>query len=206
MYLILSICNDYPLDRTIAVCGLGTIGLLLIMFLKDLGFKRVIAIGNKDIQRTKALELGVSDELYCDTRCDNPSSWLANSGLSIDIFFDCVGRNEVVAQAIEFTSPSGIVMLVGNPASDMMLDRNLYWKMLRNQLTLLGTWNSSFTHDDKDDWHYVMNRLSLGAVHPENLISHRYDFEEFIDGFHLMNEKREEYIKVMSCISCKNSR
>lgn len=41
-------------DDFVTVCGLGTIGLLLIMFLKDTGIKNILAIGNKDFQKEKA--------------------------------------------------------------------------------------------------------------------------------------------------------
>ena len=80
---------------------------------------------------------------------------------------------------------------------DMHIDRNIYWKILRRQLTLVGTWNSSFTHDEDDDWHYVLHRLQQGAVHPEKLITHRYGLENIVDGFEMMRDKREEYGKVM---------
>ena len=94
-------------------------------------------------------------------------------------------------------------MLGGNPRSDVELDRNTYWKVLRNQLTLLGTWNSSYMIDgfksltDEDDWQYAVNRLSEGRINPEALITHRYKMDELLQGFYLMRDKSEEYIKVM---------
>ena len=68
---------------------------------------------------------------------------------------------------------------------------------MRKQLTLVGTWNSSFTHEKDDDWHYVIDRLQQGRIHPEELISHRYKLEEILDGFEIMRDKKEEYVKVM---------
>ena len=94
-------------------------------------------------------------------------------------------------------------MLVGNPKSDIDLDRNTYWKVLRNQLTLMGTWNSSFMVDgfqklgETDDWKYAIDRVSDGSVQPEKIISHRFGFDEFMTGFELMRDKSEDYIKVM---------
>ena len=34
-----------------AVCGLGTIGLLLVMFLLEAGRNNILVVGNKDFQR-----------------------------------------------------------------------------------------------------------------------------------------------------------
>ncbi|MDE6743369.1 MAG: galactitol-1-phosphate 5-dehydrogenase [Lachnospiraceae bacterium] len=204
----------------IAICGLGTIGLFLLMFLKEAGYEDILVIGNKDIQKEKAFALGISGEQYYDSRDGGAGAWLEQCAREkgIDVFFECVGVNETVNLAVNHTAPGGRVMLVGNPASDMVLDRQIYWKILRNQLTLFGTWNSSYSKpfynkgadrqpaasclscDDQileDDWQYVLNRLAAGRVHPEQMITHRYDFDGLIKGFELMRGKTEEYLKIM---------
>ena len=168
-------------DDTVVVMGLGTIGLLVVMFLLDMGVKNVYVIGNKEYQVKKAVELGAS--VY--------------DGGQADVFFECVGKQESLLKGIEIMAPSGRICTVGNPHSDMHLDREVYWKILRSQLTLVGTWNSSFTHKADDDWHYVLDRLQQGNVQPEKLISHRYGLDDIVHGFEVMRDKREEYGKIM---------
>lgn len=202
------------LNIRIAICGAGTIGLFLLMFLKEAGYEDILIIGNKDIQREKAFALGISKEQFYDNRDGEADIWLEQCAQEkdIDVFFECVGVNETVKLAVDHTAPGGRVMLVGNPGSDMVLERQVYWKILRNQLTLFGTWNSSYhrslcdgdsdrlTQDDcipEDDWQYVLERLAAGRVHPEQMITHRYDLEELIKGFELMRDKTEEYLKIM---------
>lgn len=191
------------LDLRIALCGMGTIGLFLLMFLKEAGYEDILVIGNKDIQKEKVFALGISGGQFYDRRDGGADAWLEQRAREkgIDVFFECVGVNETVNLAVNHTAPGGRVMLVGNPASDMILDRQIYWKILRNQLTLFGTWNSSFDdcgdYAPEDDWQYVLNRLAAGRVHPEQMITHRYDFEGLIKGFELMRGKTEEYLKIM---------
>lgn len=79
----------------------------------------------------------------------------------------------------------------------MCLEKEIYWRILRNQLMLSGTWNSSFAHEPEDDWHYVLDRLSRKRITPADLISHRLSMEELDKGFQIMRDKSEEYIKVM---------
>ena len=88
-------------------------------------------------------------------------------------------------------------MLLGNPHSDMAFMQNVYWKVLRNQLTLKGTWNSSYTEDVDDDWHYVLGKVAEGKVQPEKLITHKLGFEELEKGLMIMRDKTEDYVKVM---------
>ena len=68
---------------------------------------------------------------------------------------------------------------------------------MRNQLTVKGCWNSSFTGEETDDWHYVLERLDRKRIVPERLITHLYPFEQLPQGLEIMRNKREEYVKVM---------
>lgn len=179
----------------VVICGAGTIGLFVVMFLFDAGYENISVIGNRDIQRQMASRLGVFDHRFYDVRI--PEQKEAAEKLEADVFFECVGKQETYEQAINQTAPGGTVCLVGNPYSDMNLSQNTYWKILRNQITINGTWNSSFTGELDDDWHYVVNRLALGAIEPERLITHRFSLDEATKGFELMRDKTEDYIKVM---------
>ncbi len=188
-------------DTTVTVIGVGTIGLLLTVFLMDAGIRpeNLLLVGNKDFQRKMALKAGVPAANFCDSRTEDADKWLNDrtDGIGTDVTFDCVGRNETMRQAVDHAAPAGHVMLLGNPFSDMSLPRDIYWKILRNQLRVTGTWNSTFTGEMDDDWHYVLERLSSGRVHPAEYITQRYAMKDLIRGFELMRDKSEDYVKVM---------
>lgn len=187
---------------TVAVCGLGTIGILLVMFLKEAGVERILAIGNKDFQKQTVLQLGLPQEHFFDSRDrDMRQKFLAvTQGAGADMFFECVGKNATFSQAVEDTAAAGKICLVGNPSSDMALDRQTYWKILRNQLTITGTWNSSFTKEAQDDWHYVLDRLANKRLTPASLISHNLPLEKLNLGLQIMRDKTEDYIKIMTAL------
>ena len=208
---------------SIVVCGLGTIGLLIVQFLLDAGYKNIYVVGNKELQKSLSVKIGVSSDHFCDSRTEDVHKWLAEKTGGVDLFFECVGRNESISYAIDSTAPGGRVVLVGNPYGDITFSRNTYWKILRNQLTVLGTWNSSFAGQDsecsrnsltdsqdlmtdstQDDWHYVLERLSDKRINPVLLITHRYPLEQLDTGLHIMKDKKEEYCKVM--ISCRQEK
>lgn len=185
--------------QTVMVYGLGTIGLLVAMFLKEAGIERVMVAGNKEQQRQFAAMLGIAAEDFCDTRARKLGAWLKErtDGAGADVFFECIGKSDTIAEAIDLTAPMGMVALVGNPYGDVKLDKAVYWKVLRNQLTVRGSWNSSFTHEETDDWHYVLHCLAGKRVEPEKLITHLFSFGELRLGLEIMRSKREEYVKIM---------
>ena len=181
------------------VIGLGTIGLFVCMHLSAMGIE-TYAIGNKDYQKDQALSIGLDeDHIKIGKDVEANTSWIyeRTDGNYADFVFECVGRQETLVEAIESAKPAGTVVTVGNPFSDMTLPRDTYWKILRSQLTLCGTWNSSFIHEDHDDWNTVIRMLSEGLIHPENLISHRFPLEDLTKGLEIMRDKTEPYTKVM---------
>ena len=219
--------GDEAAAGTVVVCGLGTIGLLLLMMLLERragqegshnperlrardngtdavgagpGDSVILAIGNKDYQKQMVLELGLPEDAYCDSREQDVSQWLMErSGKQgADIFFECVGKNETLRLAVDNAAPGGRVCLVGNPYSDMLLEKSVYWKILRNQLYITGTWNSSFTGEPDDDWAYVLELLSRRRIVPEKLITHRFSVDELEKGFQIMRDKAEDYVKIMA--------
>lgn len=185
--------------KSIAVCGLGTIGILLTMFLKEAGYSDIYVIANKDFQKKMAVNIGIDKGHIYNNKDSGVHEWLMawTDGVGVDIFFECVGKNETVAEAVMDTAPNGTVQLVGNPFSDILLDKNTYWKILRNQLTVKGSWNSSFRHHKDDDWHNVLDRLENGRIHSDSIITHCLSIDGLEEGFLIMRDKAQEYLKVM---------
>ncbi len=209
----------------VVICGLGTIGLSILMFLRERGISDILAIGNKDVQKKRALELGVDKDSYCDVRkkmglvfgenedgkygraigrpsaegLEEVGAWLEKkkSEKEMDVFFECTGKNDVMKLAVSHSSSDETIVLVGNPDSDAWIEREVCWKILRNQLTVIGTWNSSFYHDPRDDWHYVLERLVKGSIQPERLVTDAFSLDRLLCGFHMMRDKTKDYIKIL---------
>lgn len=200
--------NIKPEDK-IVVYGAGTIGLLITMFLKERGYSEVYVIGSKEIQREKCIELGIDEKHYHNALNEDVKQWVKNhvSIEGADVIFECVGKKETIENAIDLSAYSGKICLVGNPYTDIELSKNVYWKILRRELTIKGTWNSSFLGQVDsmslyDDWHYVLKKLIGKKINPEILITHRFSMQNIEKGFELMRKKSEEYIKVMMDSEC----
>lgn len=191
-------------ETCVAVCGLGTIGQLLVMFLLESGIQNVYAIGKSPMQMEAVKSMGLPERNYCDCKTEDAEGFIRRrtEDRGVNAYFDCVGKNETVNLGLKVTAAGGQVCMVGNPYSDIRFDRDTYWNLLRRQLRVAGTWNSSYLGKNdsdapNDDWNYVMKRLQKGRIHPERLITHRYSMEELDEGFEMMRNKKEPYVKVM---------
>lgn len=82
---------------SVAICGLGTIGLLLYMFLADIGIEHIYLIGNKEYQKEICMHLGINERNFCNSSIEDVHNWLdgiCNSG--VDVFFDCAGGQNLL--------------------------------------------------------------------------------------------------------------
>jgi L-iditol 2-dehydrogenase len=111
---------------------------------------------------------------------------------------EAVGTSSSVSGAIPLVRPAGTLVLMGNPAGDIMLSQDIYWRILRKQLHIFGTWNSAYEHDGPSDWSVVRDALVAGEIQADCLISHTFSQRELDKGLGIMFEHKEPYCKVMT--------
>lgn len=194
-------------DEPVAICGLGTIGLMVAALLLDEGHTNLYMIANKQTQIAKAKDFGISEDRICDSTKEDAAAWLNDmTGGGVTVYFECVGSKESVGYGMDTCAQNGKLILVGNPRSDMTFSRDTYWNILRKSLVIKGIWNSSFTQSEPenkygptDDWHYALQVLAGGKAELSKLITHRFPIDELEKGFHIMRDKTEDYTKIMMC-------
>lgn len=198
---------------TAAVYGCGTIGMLVIQWLSAMGVKELYAIGTRKEQENLVAKLhdpsvkppGADIELnylFCNCREESPIDFIRNhtSGRGVDVVFECVGISETINNAVNSARAGGQVVFVGNPAGDIELEKRIYWNILRRQLTIHGTWNSSFTKEDDDDWHVALKAIQEGKIRPSGQITQRFAFDALQEGLQVMLDKSVFSNKVMIAV------
>ncbi len=87
---------------------------------------------------------------------------------------------------------------MGNPSGEINLKQNDYWRILRKQLILKGSWNSAYDGPNPSDWTEAVDALSKQKIEVDGLISHTFPKESLMEGLNLMYEHKEPYCKVMT--------
>jgi L-iditol 2-dehydrogenase len=85
---------------------------------------------------------------------------------------------------------------MGNPAKDMTIPQKAYGEILRKQLTLKGTWNSSY-NDARNDWRLAIQCMEKGIFDIAKLITHRFRFADCTKAFELARSRSEFWVKIM---------
>lgn len=172
---------------SVAVIGTGMIGISAAQWAKKYTAGEVVVIGRNENKRYLVESTGLPYEVH--TKAEDKE---------YDVVLEAVGTPESVDLALNLIRPGGKVVLMGNPSGDILLTQNTYWRILRKQLIVKGTWNSFYDGDNKSDWTEAIEALAKGEVEVKSLISHTFPQERLIDGLQLMRDHKEPYCKIMT--------
>ena len=179
-----NIKNNYK----VAVIGTGMIGITAAQWAKKLSQTDVYVIGRNENKRRIVESNGLR---YVNQEKEPlPDDY--------NVLIEAVGNPSSINTAINIVKPGGTVILVGNPSGDILLPQNTYWRILRKQLIVRGTWNSAYNGINKSDWTDAIDALNDGSIKVANLITHRFCQENVMEGLLLMKEHKEAYCKVMT--------
>lgn len=190
--------SEKKANETVVVYGPGTIGLLIAQWLRYLEMERVILVGTRQQQQELAAELGFQDFINSKETNAVEAVMELTDGEGASLTVECTGYGDVLCNCLNTTKRGGDILVVGNPHGDVMIDRDTYWKILRKQLKIHGTWNSSFIPEcDIDDWRITIKAVEEGGLQPQKQITHHLAFEEVKVGLDIMREKKEFYNKII---------
>ena len=87
-------------------------------------------------------------------------------------------------KTIDIASPGGNILWLGNISSNLELNKKTVSSILRKELTIKGSWNSSFTKSIKDDWSEAL----------QGLHSSKYEFQSsiFTESLSKIQEAKEK--------------
>jgi L-iditol 2-dehydrogenase len=188
---------DWREINSIAVLGVGPVGLLIAQWARIYGAEKILLIGTAQAQNAMALRLGFS--YFCNIKTENAAEWILEQtgGMGADACVDAAGSGQAVIDCIRSARAGGRILLVGNPRGDLRLEKDIYWRILRKQLKISGSWNSRFGHEGKNDWIETIEAVQAGGILLESLITHRFVPADLAQGMNLKRERREYCCKIM---------
>ncbi|HQK95382.1 MAG TPA: galactitol-1-phosphate 5-dehydrogenase [Armatimonadota bacterium] len=183
--------------ETVWIVGAGTIGLVLAQWAHELGASQVFV---SDVQKFKLdLARRWPGVLVCDAREHDAPGWVRDEthGRGADLVVEAVGMAVTAAQAIRGARKRGRVVLMGNPAGEMVLPQNDYALILRHELDVVGTWNSDRGAGGEGDWAESLRAMCEGALDLDPIVTHRTPLEGVPSLMERMRRGEEPYVKAI---------
>jgi L-iditol 2-dehydrogenase len=189
------------LGDTVMIFGTGTIGLLAAQIARGWGAGEVIVADVDESKLALAGKLGFTRRV--NSQKEDPVEYVRQltGGKGADLALDAAGLASAVEGCLKSVRTFGKVVLVGNPAKNMDIAQHAYWEILRKQLTLKGTWNSSY-NDVRNDWRLAISCMEKGILSLSELITHRFSLADCGKAFELARRREEFYMKIMFVQEC----
>jgi S-(hydroxymethyl)glutathione dehydrogenase / alcohol dehydrogenase len=167
---------------TVAVFGLGGIGLNVVQGAKLAGARMIIGVDMNAGKEKIAREFGVTDFVNPADVPNVVAHITKLSGGGVDYSFECIGLPPVMRQAFECTNGSwGVSYVVGIAPAGTEVTTTPGFLMLGRRWT--GAYMGGATIDklpEVVDW-YMDKKINL-----DSLVSHRLKLEQIGEGFEMM--------------------
>jgi L-iditol 2-dehydrogenase len=175
--------------KKVLVLGAGTIGNLTAQTAKALGAEAVMITDISGYKLDKAKDCGI--DFVINTAEDDLALAIAThfGTTKADMILECVGVQPTVDQAIENARKGTTIVIVGVFGEKPWVDLGL---VQDRELSLVGT-----LMYQKADFEKAVELIAAGKMCLDDLVTHRFPFERYLDAYHTIEESNGEYMKVM---------
>ena len=181
---------------TVAVFGIGPIGLMVAQWARAMGAARVVVCDIVPEKLELARRLGFTDTV--NSRKTNPVEALNAMTGGAHLCIEAAGVPQTLCQALGAARRGGRVVLLGNPSADVTLPKDLLSQMMRREITLFGTWNSEYSATGSDDdWRAALSAMASKTLNLIPLITHRSPLRNGFETLSMMQKQSEFYSKVL---------
>ena len=132
---------ELTLGETVVVVGLGTLGQLVVQYLRLTGARRIIGVDPVPARLQLAEAGGATHLLQCDAATAAERVGEITSGEMADVAFDVTGHAAVLAPTTTMVRPMGRVVLLGDSPTPSR--QQLGPRMVAGSVTLIGVHASS---------------------------------------------------------------
>ncbi len=172
---------DLTAGSRLLISGAGPIGLLAGQWARKAGAVDVCFLDIDDRKIDFAKRLGFS---------------AYSKGMHFDHALEGTGHSNALETCISALNAFGSLTLLGTPAGDIALPQDIYGLILRKELRIQGSWNSSY-NNQVNDWKESLRAMADGTLKVGELITHEYRLSECGEALRMMCEKQEMYAKVL---------
>lgn len=180
-------------NDTVAIIGLGAIGLFAVQFAKLMGASKVIAV---DIHDDK---LDLAKALSADMVINSSKIKLeeALKDEVVDVVLDTSGSPIAQNSAVLIAGKLARVVFLGISNQELDLEPKAVDRLLRHEISVIGSWNSFSTPFPGEEWTYSIDCMAKDLLQAEPIISHEFNLEDTPQVFEDIKEKKLLFNKIM---------
>jgi S-(hydroxymethyl)glutathione dehydrogenase / alcohol dehydrogenase len=163
------------IGQSIAIYGAGGVGLNLVQGASMVSANPIIAIDKFDNKLQLATKYGATHTIN-SSKCNVGEEIVKIIGKQgVDVFVDCTGNVDIIAQAYQLTSSQGFTILVGQPRHDQCLKIDSMIKNFGGKKIFAS--QGGLTNPNEDIPRYL-KLYAQGKLNLDHLITHTFPLAE----------------------------
>ena len=175
--------------KKVLVLGAGTIGNLVAQVAKAFGAAAVMITDLSDYKLEKASACNIDFAINTANE-DLNNALLRDFGPDrADLILECVGVQATATQAVECARKGTTVVIVGVFGEKPVVNLGYVQDW---ELNLVGT-----AMYQKTDYEAAIELVTSGKMHLDELFTHRFSFDEYLEAYHTIEQSDGDYMKVM---------
>jgi len=164
------------LGDTVAIFGMGPVGLLALQAVKLYGTTKTVAVDvSENIRLKMAKDLGASRTIASQQRNVEAEIFDHVGRDGVDVSIDASGSPDALRQAFKVTKRSGQVLVIGQHPKP---EEVAVGEIVMRQLALIGTHSHTWP-----TWETALKLLSEGEISTKALITNTYPLAEWKQAF-----------------------
>jgi (R,R)-butanediol dehydrogenase / meso-butanediol dehydrogenase / diacetyl reductase len=173
--------------ESVAIFGVGPIGLGVIMALRWRGIEDIVAFDLSPLRRERAKALGA--RAVFDPREHPPAralgelrgsaSLFGSTYPRTDIYIEASGAAGLLSDIAAFCNKGSRIITLAMQRQPVTFDGT---KLMSKEISVIGS--SGYPTEFPE----VMQKLASGEVDPELMITHRFPFSDFLNAFEIAND------------------
>lgn len=168
------------IGKTVAIVGVGPIGIMAVDVAKAVGAARVIAIDVNEYRLNLAQKIGADVCLNARDPELVQKVLELTSGAGVDVICEMSGNGIALSQAFEYLKLGGHISILGVPTKKIEID-------VSNHIVFKGITIHGITGRKMyETWYQVKGLIQSGKLHLEDIVTHKLPYTEYQQAMDLM--------------------
>ncbi|MCR4589391.1 MAG: galactitol-1-phosphate 5-dehydrogenase [Lachnospiraceae bacterium] len=177
---------NYKAGKYVAVLGTGTIGVLLVNWLRVFDAKKIVVFDIVPEKLEFAKKMGADDGINTLDKDFMEQAMALTGGHGFDYVYETAGNTITMKMAFALAANKAEMCFVGTPTKDLTFSVSEWENMNRKEFNLTGSWMSYSAPFPGHEWSLTGEYYGNGKLrYDEGLIFKKYPLSRIAEAFEL---------------------
>lgn len=188
----------YMPGETVAVLGLGTIGVFTLQWAKILGARSVVAFDIDESRLQLARRMGADETVNTKTPDFMDKAMSLTGGSGFQNVFEAAGNPVTMRMAFELAGNKALLCFIGTPHNDLTFTPRQWENMNRKEFRLTGSWMSYSAPFPGREWEMTAHEFATGRLKFDpGFIFRKFPLSQAAEAFALYDHPEQVHGKIM---------